>query len=279
MTKDNGGTHRQCPTCEEPGLLLWHAAGSLNEDDRVLVEQSLGACPDCRAAAGDNELLARAVRWASLQEAGVRAPSELVALASGSSEQLEAAGLSDEDRSLVEILKKVDSVDDADTWRGWGGWIQRGWDSLFARGAWGWLRSPAVAYLLLIGLAYPAYLGITTRHADGPEVLEAPRSLDTGARSSGEAVVSLGDDGGAVLTVFVPVDDRYRYRLEIRERGGDVRFVDEDVVSFDGIGTLAVYLPRGFLGAGAYEVHVGELEGADPANEIQVFRFPFRIER
>jgi hypothetical protein len=226
----------------------------------------------------ENALLARAARWAPAREAAGRAPSELVALAAGSREQIEAAGLSTEDRALVDILKKVDGVDDVDTRRGWGARLQRGWDSLMERGAWGWLRSPAVAYLLLLAFAYPAYRGVSMSPAGGPHVLDAPRGLDTGARAAGEAVVSMGDDGAAVLTVFVPVDDRYRYRLEIRDRGGDVLFVDDDVRSFDGVGTLAVFLPRGFLGEGAYEVRVVELERGDPPNEIQVFRFPFRAE-
>lgn len=115
------------------------------------------------------------------------------------------------------------------------------------------------------------------RGSGGPHVLDAPRSLDTGARSA-EAAVSMGDDGGAVVTVFVPLDDRYRYRLEIRDRDGDVLFVDEDARSFDGVGTLAVFLPRGFLDEGAYEVRVTELERTDPGDEIQVFRYPFRVD-
>lgn len=278
MTEGQGGNDTTCPTCEEPSLLLWYAAGSLNEEDRELVERSLEGCPTCRLAARDNELLARAVRLESAQEAAGLTPSALVALAEGSREQIETAGISDDDRALVEILRKVDGVEDADTWRGWGAWLQRGWGSLFERGAWGWLRSPAVAYLLLLGLAYPAYLGITMDGAGSPQVLEAPASLDTGARASGDALVSMGDDGGAVLTVFVPMDDRYRYRLEIRDSDGRVRFVDENARSFDGVGTLAVFVPRGFLGKGAYEVRVTEIERTDPANEIQVFRYPFRIE-
>lgn len=280
MTNGKGGRDGACPTCEDPGLLLFYATGSLNDEERGLVERSVEACPACRVAVHDNALLARAVRLASEQEAAARAPSELVALATGSPEQIEAAGLSDEDRKLVDILRRVDGAEDADadTGLGWRAWLQRGWDSLFRGEAWGWLRSPAVAYLLLLTLAYPAYRGVTVGGSDAPHVLDAPRTLDAGARASGEAVVSMDDDGGVVLTVFVPVDDRYRYRLEIRDREGDVRFVDDDVRSFDGVGTIALFLPRGFLGEGSYEVRVTELEGADPANEIQVFRYPFRID-
>lgn len=280
MTDGKGGPDGACPTCEDPGLLLFYVAGSLNEEERVLVERSLESCPACRVAVSDNALLARAVRLASAQEAAARPPSELVALATASSEQIEAARLSDEDRKLVDILRNVEGVEgtDADTGLGWRAWLQRGWDSLFRGEAWGWLRSPAVAYLLLVALAYPAYRGLTMGAAGAPHVLDAPRTLDAGVRASGEAIVSMDDDGGVVLTVFVPVDERYRYRLEIRDREGDVRFVDDDVRSFDGVGTIALFLPRGFLDEGSYEVRVIELEGTDPGNEIQVFRYPFRID-
>ena len=283
MTQGKGGTKATCPTCDEPGLLLWYAAGSLGAEDRSLVQRSLEECAVCRLEARDNERLGQAVRLASLPREArealeERAPSELVALAAGSHEQIESAGLSEADGALVAILRKVDGGDRADILPGWGARLQRGWDSLFEGGTWGWLRSPAVAYLLLAGLAYPAFVGITTGRSGGPQVLDAPQSADTGARAGGEAVLSIGDDRGTVLTVFVPVDERYRYRLEIRDQSGRVRFVDEDVKSFDGVGTLAIFVPQGFLHGAAYEVRVTELVRNDSASEIQVFRYPFRIQ-
>lgn len=279
MTRDKGTGSGSCPTCREPGLLLWHAAGSLGAEDDALVRRSLEECDICRLAARDDARLAWAVRLGS-RPADEKTPVELVALASGSAEQIAAARLSDSDRKLVEILKKVDSVADADTAPGWGARLRRGWDSLFQRGTWEWLRSPAVAYLLLLGLAYPAYRGLSAEGSGAPRVLDPPVSVDTGTRAEGEALLGIGDDGGAVLTVFVPVDQRLRYRLEILDARGAVRFVDEDVRTFDGIGTLAIYVPQGFLASGGYEVRVTEVDASDATaeTEARVFRYPFRLQ-
>ena len=90
MTQGKGGSKATCPTCDEPGLLLWYAAGSLGAEDRSLVQRSLEECAVCRLAARDNERLAQAVRLASLPREE-KTPSELVGLAAGSREQIERA--------------------------------------------------------------------------------------------------------------------------------------------------------------------------------------------
>lgn len=279
MARDEGEMNETCPTCHEPELLLWFAAGSLGAEESSRVRLSLKQCGICRQAAEENKHLARAVRLAA-RPGEERAPAELVALASTTPEQIAGAGLSGADAAIVELLRKVDGVADADNEIGWGASLRRGWVSLFDRESLRWLRSPAVAYLLLLVAAYPAYLGVTGGgYSGGPSVLDAPMSVDTGARAGGEAVVSIGEGGASVLTVFVPIDDRFRYRLEILDPSGRTRFVDDDAHSFDGVGTLAIFMPEGFLGSGAYEVRVTELaRESGGANEAQVFRFPFRLQ-
>jgi hypothetical protein len=130
-------------------------------------------------------------------------------------------------------------------------------------------------------LLYPAYRGLIGAGAQPtPHLLPPPLPI-VSETERGPAETSIGVEAGSeqtVLTVFVPiVPDRYRYRLELRTQQGRRLFVVDDAQSFDGLGTFALTLPKGFLGAGAYELRVGEWErdGTEPANE---YVFPFSVE-
>ena len=137
-----------------------------------------------------------------------------------------------------------------------------------------------MAYVLVALLAYPAYLGLTGGGGDGqsPSLLSAPTGLESIERGGdGTAVVS-NNGQHRVVTVFVPIDESYRYRLHLRSQDGRSLFEADNVESFDGVGTFAVLLPSGSLPAGDYELEIDEVEPGPGGEVIHTFRFPFSTE-
>jgi hypothetical protein len=273
-----------CETCREPELLLWLAAGALDESERTRVEASAGRCPACRARLAEEDALGRVVR-SSIPTPSPLSPQALVAVSRKPRDESLLSSLSAADREIVDVLRRVD--DDLSAWEKRSPWIERASDALASiiprpgAGLAAWLRSPAVAYLGVLALAYPAYRGLVVGAAfdeRGPAVLTAPLGIDGPSRGDRTPVLSSTDGTDSiVVTVFVPVDERYGYRLEIVDSEGRTRFREDDARSFDAYGTFALMLPRGFLSAGEYELRVDELdENGSPVGE---FRFPFRVER
>jgi hypothetical protein len=133
-----------------------------------------------------------------------------------------------------------------------------------------WLANPVPAYVLLLLLAYPAYLGFVgigglnerLENLEAPALLSPPVALESGLeRGAEEPRLQIDRSGGhRVVTFFVPIaPERYRYRVELNRRGKRI-FINEDARSFDGIGTFALLLPEGALSAGSYVLSVEEVE-------------------
>lgn len=213
-----------------------------------------------------------------------------MALSATAADDKALASLTAEDRALVDVIRAVDAELEAQVRRPhWRAWLE-GLGAFLPSpglGLGAWLRSPAVAYLVVLAMAYPAYRGLT-RSAPSDEatpiVLSRPQGIDAQSPSrsgSGGAqgpAITIEEQGGpTVVTVFVPIDERYRYRLEVFDRAGRSRFRQNDARSFDGYGTFALVLPAEFLTAGDYELRVDEL--GDDGQPIEVFRFPFEVQR
>jgi hypothetical protein len=190
----------------------------------------------------------------------------------------------EECREIVSVLEKVQreekGASDAEPFgeRVRGVWA--GLEKLKLVGA-AWMRSPLPAYMLALLLLYPAYRGLVGGGAQQtPRLLPPPLPIasETERGPAGTPIRVEAGSEQTVLTVFVPIaPDRYRYQLELRTQQGHRLFSVEDAQSFDGVGTFVLTLPKGFLGAGAYELRVGEWEsdGTGPANE---YVFPFSVE-
>jgi hypothetical protein len=274
-----------CETCREPGLLLWLAAGTLEESESARVEESARRCVACRKRLEETESLARVVRSASPPLVSL-SPEELVRIAAGPVDESVVASLSVDDREILKVLRSVDA--DLEAWERRPRWRERAFGSLAAlvpapgASLTAWLRSPAIAYVALLALAYPAYRGLVGGHRPGEEpapiVLSAPLGIDGPNRGERTPAIIVGErTSPRVITVFVPVDERYRYRLEILDSRGRSRFVRDDAQTFDAYGTFAVMLPEGFLAAGEYELRVDELD--EGGRLVEAFRFPFVVQR
>lgn len=253
-----------CPGCEQRELLLWFAAGTLTGQEAAVAEKAIAECERCREAYRVDRLVAESAR--ASQELSELSPEELLSLAASSRQDL--SHISAGDREIVSILRQVEGeeVKRRTSWleilRGFG-------DKVIS-------MNPAWAYLLILVLAYPAYRGLRPEGIGGPRVLGQPVALGDLARaSSAEAgMVRAGDD--TVVTIFVPVNPTYRYRLAIRSESGLTIYRAENATPFDGIGTFAVLLPASSLAAGRYEILVDELRESD-SEPLNVYRFTFSM--
>jgi len=256
-----------CPGCEQRELLLWFAAGTLSGEEAAVAEKAIASCERCREAYRLDRLLAESAR--ASDEASELSPEGLLGLAASSRQDL--SHIPEADRKIVAILRAV-SAEEAGRRTSWLEKIRRFGDKALS-------MSPAWAYLLVLLMAYPAYLGLRPKgFGVGPRVLTQPVALGDLARaSSGEAgLVRAGAD--TVVTIFVPVDPAYRYTLVIRNEFGRALYRAEDASPFDGIGTFAVLLPAGSLAVGRYEILLDELEGS-ASTPLNVYRFTFSMEQ
>lgn len=268
---------RSCPVCEKRELLLWYAAGTLSDEDRNLVEEALSSCPDCRDALELDRALASSARQARAEGLS---PEELVRLASSPTSDL--SKLTEADRDIVSVLRAVDAEEAEREATGFG-WARKLWESLRDTLGLGALShhpiwsSRALAYLLLLVMAYPAYLGLFSRGSREPRILTEPVVLGEPSRTGNVSEVGVARAGAdTVLTLFVPVDPSYRYRLIIANESGTVVFRNDDAKPFDGAGTFALLLPAGSFPPGHYEIR---LEESSPTGSVaNRYRFFFDLE-
>jgi hypothetical protein len=263
---------RSCPVCEQRELLLWYAAGAISEEDRKLVDEALSSCPRCREALELDRALAVSARRA--RAAGL-SPEELVRLASSPTSDL--SELSSSDREIVSILRAVDAEQAQRETMGFRGG-RRIWENLRdSLGLGAWAARPVWAYLLLLAMAYPAYRGLFSRGAQGPTILTEPVVLGEPSRTGNGSEVGMARAGSdTVLTLFVPVDPSYRYRLSIENESGAIVFHDDDARPFDAAGTFAVLLPARSFPPGRYEI---QLEETSPTGSVSNrYRFFFELE-
>ena len=275
-------TDKRDRICGDGPLLLWYAAGALEEAEAARMAEHVESCGSCQALVRENQDLAELYRSAAERGALHLSAETLLRIASDepgpevakARQHLTACG---ECREIVSVLERVqkeeESVFDAEP-------VPRragpAWTAIFKAG---WMRSPLPAYMLALLLLYPAYRGLLGREPS-PSLLPPPLTIvSESERGSAEPPVRIdvGSDE-TVVTVFVAIaPDRYSYRLELRTRAGRRLFVVEDAQSFDGVGTFALTLPKGFLGVGDYELRIQESErdGAEAGNE---YVFPFTVD-
>ena len=273
----------QAQICGDAPLLLWYAAGALGEEEAAQVARHVVDCAGCRALVQENKKLAEIYRAAGSWSQHL-APETLVRAVSGEGDvddvRRHLAGC-EECRQIVSVLEKVQKDEQVSSGvvEELGAGIRSVWTGI-AKSA--WMRSPLPAYMLALLLFYPAYRGLVGGGASRmPRLLPPPLPVASETeRGLAETLVRVEARGDqTVLTFFVPIaPERYRYELELRVQGGRRLFFTEDARSFDGVGTFALMVPGGSLGAGDYELRVGEWErdGGELANE---YSFPFSVER
>jgi hypothetical protein len=276
--------------CEDGALLLGYAAGSLDEAQSTRVARHVERCAKCRTAVQGDEELIQLYRAVQKQEAAHPSPELLVELSQGRSDtpelaraRLHAEGCS-ECREVVSVLEKLETdlsgapepTGLRKLWRQWLTGMRAAEGGL----SW-WLSSPLPAYLLVLLLLYPAYLGLVgvddlserLESLEAPTLLSPPITLKSGKeRGAGEPQLQIERSGEyRVVTFFVPIaPQKYRYWVELTREGEQI-FHDDDARSFDGIGSFALLLPEGALASGSYLLRVEEVDrqSGETANVIE----------
>ena len=120
---------------------------------------------------------------------------------------------------------------------------------------------PALALLVILALIYPAYLGLSGEITNcirpvGSITLLPLRTMmtDTYSLSSGKDLV--------LSFVFDNAEPNTKYRLTIKDAGGNVIYGDDAFADFDNFQTGRIFIPNSVLRAGRYHLTV-EVPRAD----------------
>lgn len=153
------------------------------------------------------------------------------------------------------------------------------------------LFHPALAYLLVLALLYPAYRGIFHK----PNIVEktipvskplpvegvgSARDFNLGDGSTQRAALPLSeeiiqlskDDKFFILNFFIPVRADHRYEMQITNEKGNVIATDE-AKSRDQLGNFSVVCTRQLFPAGSYILRIKELDLQGNLHDEYVFRF------
>lgn len=287
MEKRNG-------ICGDGALLLGYAAGALSSEETARVARHLDGCHPCQVLLRENRALAE-IYGALAVEPGVHpSPEALTQWVDGTlhddltslQTHLRKCG---ECRQIVSVLRKVEAGSAsalqrlAETARR----LHPLWSGFRSRLS-PWLLSPVPAYLLVVLLLYPAYLGLAGwgRLEERVNELEALRLLPPPTPLRPEAQRGVGTrpptierhQGRAVVTFFVPIAaEQFSYQVELL-KDGERLFADSDAESFDGVGTFALLLAEGSLEPGNYELRVEERDRRS-GQTASVVSFSFSITR
>lgn len=131
---------------------------------------------------------------------------------------------------------------------------------------------PAVAYIFILLLIIPAYLGVMRRTTDdirSPQVIHLLPE-----RSAGDNVLRLaaGQDGLLTFVVRGAAPGK-SYTVSIETDDGRVVFSDDAFNSFDRFGTGLLLLPSSRMESGIYRLIIVDPQGEPPVNrQVQSFR-------
>ncbi len=133
---------------------------------------------------------------------------------------------------------------------------------------------PAVAYLLLLVLLYPAYLGLHeipgTREVSPVHTL----SLLSTRSAIGSSVALVGQTDLVLSVVYRDFREDGVYRVRLSRDDGETLWSDDAYRGFDDRGIGSVFVPGSLLEAGGYAVEVVDI--ADTSGTRQVYPFTVR---
>lgn len=153
------------------------------------------------------------------------------------------------------------------------------------------LFHPALAYLLVLALLYPAYRGLFHK----PNIVEktipvlkpvpvegvgTARDFNLGDGSTqrtssplSEELIQLSkNDKFFILNFFIPVRADHRYEMQITNEKGNVIAADE-AKSRDQLGNFSVVCTRQLFPAGSYILRIKELDTQGKLHDESAFRF------
>ena len=149
----------------------------------------------------------------------------------------------------------------------------------------GFLRSPLVAYALLLILLFPAYRGITSfrnaRHTSDLRPLPIPAqryTLDTvrGAQPAPTVKLPPGRDA-FILSFLVPALPKFQYSAEVLNAAGVPVGPASELIAEDDLGHCSLICPRQPFRTGMYKLTVQERTPQGNRTDRQ-FTFQFAVE-
>ena len=134
------------------------------------------------------------------------------------------------------------------------------------------LLKPAIGYVVVALLLYPAYLGLKDTDTGG--IKELQTLTLSGTRSSLTEIPSASEDL-LIRFRFYGSEAGKIYRVTIVSERAEVVFRDDRFAGFDSTENAFLLIPAGTLSTGQYTVNIEDLQGEPPFN---VQEYPFRIE-
>jgi len=134
------------------------------------------------------------------------------------------------------------------------------------------LLKPALAYFVMLLLAYPSYLGLKFIEEDN---IRQVQTLNLIPQRSAAEPVKTGDD--ILLSfVFVEAEAGRSYRITIKSDDKNIIFQDNDFTDFDEYQTGKLLLPAKKMKPGNYSLIIEDPRGEPPLNRQE---YSFEIEK
>ena len=284
-------------------LLPWYVNETLSADERRKVESHLKVCPACRESIQGMEWIAGGMeKYKSFLPVEHVSPEKLVqyAEARGELDRTEIASIESHlagcagCRDELDVLQGINDDLNKVTYslHGWRGFVKKlrsilmgstpyAFSKLFGVTAVRILRKTAFAYLLLLLMLYPAWLGL--RGVFSPEDSVPVRTFVLQER-----MIFRGSDPGVQKLVITPSDEVVRlvFGIPLAESGdrygavllrnGKEIFSIDSISSLDDQGNYGIFLETGVLESGKYLLVVTEVLPA-VQGEPEVYTFSFEI--
>jgi len=264
----------KCSSKEIADLLPWYAAKSLSEKERAEVEQHLTTCASCKEEMDHIKWISEGLYPVTGETFSGHINSQLLTIYSESKKELKNDEIKRiEDHLSIcrqcqhewEILNKVnESLDESEKVP----LLQVIIDKIMT-----FLTKPIVkpvyAYVLILALLYPAWLGLFKKDA-GQKRLDEPVNIrqlyileQSGQRALGEQVneIVLADPSGIFAFSFVlPVKNQEDnvYQATISNDQNDIVWYNENLGFIDPYGTIIIVCPQKYFDEGNYFLMVTE---------------------
>jgi len=135
-----------------------------------------------------------------------------------------------------------------------------------------WFAKPALIYLALLLLIYPAYRGLST---DDEQRIRSVISINLIPDRSAEAVGTLDNKDILIRIIFPEAKPGIGYSISILSAKNDTVYFDDNFKEFDNYGTALLLVPEGVLKSGKYKVIIKDTQKITGGFERQ---YQFTIE-
>lgn len=172
-----------------------------------------------------------------------------------------------DDAGIRRIVREAAAAEPLDA-AGVRGWMRYLWPS------WPWPFRPAVLYLLLVLLAYPAYQGW---HRSSPRTVAPVQAITLIPTRSADAeglFLQSGRDA-AVTFVFRGAIPGKPYRVRLAADDGNILYTADDFAGFDRYETGQLLFPAERMRPGGYLLEIIDPASPPPQNR-QTYRFEVR---